>query len=272
MKRLLIGGGLLLGVAQGFALEERATYQPIIDAKPFGDVAEVVDERATEKAAEEQKQKEEIAQKFRMCGITDTPDGQRKIAFLDETSGSVASYILAVGESENGFTLISADYDREHATLTKAGLTFTLGLGKGLIDTPPQVEEETEATTPPPAPAKINVRQARALPQSKAKGGSFKARLLQRQAAKAEAEQAKQAELQAAMTQQLEAANRRKEIERIKQGLAPTTPITLTAEEDAELVAAGVFDAPATPAQGAEQSAPQDGIPAEIIQEHTGDE
>ena len=41
---------------------------------------------------------------------------------------------------------------------------------------------------------------------------------------------------------QTQAAARRLQIERIKQGLPPTQPITLTAEEDAELEAAGVFD------------------------------
>ncbi len=216
------------------ALETKDHYQPIIDAKPFGDISKYVNAKDAATAVEEQKKKEEIAQKFRMVGITDMPDGTRKIAFLDETKGAMESYILAIGETENGFTLVSADYDREHATLTKDGVTFTLGLGKGLIDRPPETEA-TEEETVAELPKKIEMRST---PPQK---GSFKARLLQRQAKKAEAEQAKKDAMQAAMTQQLEAANRRKEIERIKQGLAPTVPITLTPEEDAELEAAGVF-------------------------------
>ena len=134
---------LTLAPLAAFAQSEAPTrehYQPIVDAKPFGDVAKQVSAEEAAKAAEEQKQKEEIAQKFRMVGITDYPDGTRKIAFLDETQG-IASYLLGIGESENGFTLVEADYDAEWATLTKDGLTFTLGLGKGLIEKPDPEEE-----------------------------------------------------------------------------------------------------------------------------------
>ena len=114
---------LILAPLAVFAQSETPTrehYQPIVDAKPFGDVAKQVSAEEAAKAAEEQKQKEEIAQKFRMVGITDYPDGTRKIAFLDETQG-IASYLLGIGESENGFTLVEADYDAEWATLTKDG-------------------------------------------------------------------------------------------------------------------------------------------------------
>ncbi len=245
---------LVLAPALAFAqaqAPDRGRYQPIVDAKPFGDVAEQVSAADAAKAAEEQKQKEEIAQKFRMVGITDYPDGTRKIAFLDETQG-VASYLLGIGESENGFTLVEADYDAEWATLTKDGLTFTLGLGKGLIDKP------TPAAEPPtPAPAPAAAR--RVLPQASAKAapakaGSFSARLRRREAAKVQAE----AERREAIAKGIAAENakiiqaqsqaqaaRRIQIERIKRGLPPTEPITLTPAEDAELEAAGVFNAPA---------------------------
>lgn len=224
-------------------LAPKASYQPIIDAKPFGDIAA---EASTDTVtlAEQQKQKEAIAQKFRMCGITDMPDGTRKIAFLDETTGNVGSYLLAEGETQNGFTLVSADYDREYATLTKDGLTFTLGLGKGLIDKPP------EALAPQPEVELIDAKRAHVQPPAAPKEGkrlSFRQRLLQRQAKAAEAEQQKQQAIVASaadsVTEQAKAAlARRVQIERIKQGLAPTEPITLTPEEDAELEAAGAFN------------------------------
>ncbi len=230
---------------QATLLRSRENYQPIIDRKPFGEIGKMVDPTSTVTAAEEQKKKEEIAQKFRMCGVTDLPDGSRSIAFIDETTGTMESYLLAIGETKNGFTLISADYDREHATLKKDGVTFTLGLGQGLIDTPP---ETTADTADPPAPAvkKIEVRST-ALPAAEPEAprrGSAKARLLKRQADKAAAEQAKASAMQAEVARQLEAKKRREEIERIKKGLPPTQPITLTPEEDAELEAAGVFNQP----------------------------
>lgn len=229
--------------AQGLA--EREQYQPIIDAKPFGDMAKET-ETDTVALAEQQKQKEEIAQKFRMCGITDMPDGTRKIAFLDETTGAMASYLLGEGETQNGFTLITADYDREYATLSKDGLTFTLGLGKGLIDTPP--DTETLATAEAPAAPKVETAPAPKTAVAKqakpAKEGSFRSRLLKRRAAQQQAEENEKMALQlrvATMEAERVQANRRAQIERIKQGLAPTQPIQLTPEEDAELEAAGVF-------------------------------
>lgn len=238
---LSLFAALLAVGAHSAGLAPKEGYQPIIDAKPFGDMAAVA-ETDTAALAEQQKQKEEIAQKFRMCGITDMPDGTRKIAFLDETSGQAASYLLAVGETQNGFTLVSADYEREYATLTKEGLTFTLGLGKGLIDAPPP-----EAEAPPvkaEVPSAEGTMAPAAAPAGLRKGGNFRARLLLRQAAKAEAEASERKALHdrvaEAEAERIKAA-RRVQIERIKQGLAPTQPITLTREEDAELEAAGVF-------------------------------
>lgn len=242
MKTTVLICATCLAMVVGATLSPRDDYQPIIDAKPFGDMAALA-ETNTASLVEQQKQKEEIAQKFRMCGITDMPDGSRKIAFLDETSGSVASYLLAVGETENGFTLVSADYDREYATLSKDGLTFTLGLGKGLIDAPPA---ETEALQPI-AVQKIETSSAKVAPQTPVRGMSFKARLLKRQQEKEAAAKAAKANASAVEGDAVSKAKaalaeaRRKQIERIKQGLAPTEPITLTPEEDAELEAAGVF-------------------------------
>ena len=241
-------------------LAPKEAYQPIIDAKPFGEIArEATTDLVT--LAEEQKQKEAIAQKFRMCGITDMPDGTRKIAFLDETSGAVGSYLLAVGETQNGFTLISADYDREYATLTKDNLTFTLGLGKGLIDQPP------EDLAPQPEVQLIDVRKPSAAAPAPALAGnkrlSFRQRLLQRQAQKAEAEENKRQEMVKHVASEAgeevkSKLARRVQIERIKQGLAPTEPITLTPEEDAELEAAGAFTerAPAADEAPAEAAQP----------------
>lgn len=265
---------LTLAPVVAFALPEtppREHYQPIVDAKPFGDVAKQVSAEEAAKAAEEQKQKEEIAQKFRMVGITDYPDGTRKIAFLDETQG-VASYLLGIGESENGFTLIEADYDAEWATLTKDGLTFTLGLGKGLIEKP-DPEEEAEPLTPLSPAARRVLPQASAqsaTAKPAAKSGSFSARLRRREAAKVKAE----AERREALAKDLAAENakiiqaqsqaqteRRLQIERIKRGLPPTKPITLTPAEDAELEAAGVFNVPeATPAATPQEETPADAV------------
>ena len=265
---------LTLAPVVAFALPEtppREHYQPIVDAKPFGDVAKQVSAEEAAKAAEEQKQKEEIAQKFRMVGITDYPDGTRKIAFLDETQG-IASYLLGIGESENGFTLVEADYDAEWATLTKDGLTFTLGLGKGLIEKPDPEEEAAPLAPLAPAARRVLPQAAAQSAEAKpaAKTGSFSARLRRREAAKVKAE----AERREAIAKDIAAENakiiqaqsqaqaeRRLQIERIKRGLPPTKPITLTPAEDAELEAAGVFNVPeATPAATPQEETPADAV------------
>lgn len=232
MKHLFLFYSLIpLSLFAGLASKE--AYEPIIAAKPFGDMAAMAD--ASAGGAEQQKQREELAQKFRMCGITDLPDGSRKIAFLDETSGVPTSYLLAEGETQNGFTLLSADYTREIATLRKEGLLLTLGLGKGLIDPPPEEEEKAEAVAEAVAvPANANANHAT----------TFRSRLIQRRIAQANVKDSEKVQLQnrvaAAEAEKIKAL-RRVQIERIKQGLAPTVPITLSAEEDAELEAAGVF-------------------------------
>ncbi len=226
-------------------LEVRDHYQPIIDAKPFGDMAATAN-TDTVSLAEQQKEKEEIAQKFRMCGITDTPEGERKIAFVDETDGSPVTSLIGVGETRNGFTLLHADYDAARATLRKGELVFTLELGVGLVDTleaQPVEVPQAEARSNRPAPTKRS--EAPAVLEKT----SFRARLLKRQG-EAAAEESKEKQALQRRVAEAEAttiqAKRRIQIERIKQGLAPTEPITLTPEEDAELQASGVFnDAPA---------------------------
>lgn len=244
MKRCLLFALTLSFSCLHAGLEERPAYQPIIDAKPFGEIGEF--KKATpEQLLEEQKQKEEIAKKFRMCGITDTPEGLRKIAFIDETDGGFAHYMLAIGETQNGFTLVAADYEREYATITKEGLTFTLGLGKGLIDAPPEIEaSDTIEIDHVEVRSQRNTRNSLTAAQPPKKG-SYRERLLQREAAKKEKERQAQAAVEEALAEKaakLKAQERRLQIERIKRGLAPTVPITLTPEEDRELAEAGAFD------------------------------
>ncbi len=225
------------------ALGDKPVYQPIIDVKPFGEMG-TLNKASPQQLLEEQKQKEEIASKFRMCMITDLPDGSRKIAFVDETNKNVQFYSLAIGESNNGFTLVAADYDREYATLEKDGLVFTLGLGRGLIDQPPEIEEETLVESKTPSIEQVEIKPqrsakiARSIPPAK---GSFRDRLLQRTAEKEAATRKAEAAVKTAEAERAK-AERRVQIERIKQGLAPTKPIELTPEEDQELQAAGVFD------------------------------
>lgn len=257
----------------GASLAPFPRYQPIIDCKPFGEVSTpALDvETMTQSQEEEQQEKEAIAQKLNMCAVTIMPGGEVGIGFTDATVNPSSTYFLTQGKTVNGFTLISADYEDETATLQHNGLILTLKLGVGLVDTPVAVDSDSavqgEQVPSPPPPSKLRTIRIQSQKQAIAetfaiepisppdssqvapKGGA-KARLLARRAAeKAEADAInKQATKVLQDKMAMVAADkikreRRVEIERIKRGEEPTIPLILTLEEDMELERAGVFDA-----------------------------
>lgn len=278
---LLCAGSLQ---AQGMRALQQHTfdhYQVIIDRLPFGDVTETALSavQLSAQQAAEQKTKEEIAAKLHMCGLTVTPANELCAAFIDSTVNPAINYFLTEGESKNGFKLISANREKETATILREqdALLLTFKLGKGLIET----EEESVSTPPaevepaaqPSSSGRRNRRSATTfrpssaigrLPQPPAASESqtptpesltYKERLAAREAEKAEAKRVKEAAdesarekareiaLQDAIVRQAAAlAERREQIERIKRGEAPTAPIKLTEEEDAELVQEGIFE------------------------------
>ncbi len=236
-------------------------YQVIVDRLPFGDITEAPAAAVplSVQQAQEQKNREEIAARLFMCGITITPQNELCAAFVDSTVSPAISYLLTVGESKNGFQLLAADRMKETATVLREedGLELTFKLGKGLL----QPEGDELAAAPPPVAAPATaLRRALtpgspgAIPAPTDAEPSFKERLAAREAAKDEAERTKKAAEDAARSAAMQdelarkaaelvaAEKRREEIERIKRGEEPSAPIKLTAEEDAELVREGVFD------------------------------
>lgn len=66
--------------------------------------------------------------KLTLCAINRTPAGSLEIGFVDGTVTPPRSYCMDVGESQDGFTALSADFDREYAVIEKGGSAATLWL------------------------------------------------------------------------------------------------------------------------------------------------
>lgn len=114
-------------------------YQPILDRMPFGTLpanfnATPVDPATLKNEAQEKAEQQALAKKINMSAVNVTPDGQTALGFTDLSVTPPVNYYLLVGASAGGWTVVSADYDEETATIEKEGVTITLKLGKGLVD------------------------------------------------------------------------------------------------------------------------------------------
>lgn len=118
-------------------LAERAHYELIISAKPFGDMAAAVaGSGATMDFANQDPEKvKEESNKIQLCAMTETPDGDTAVGLIDNGANPPGYITLFDGESSNGLELLFSDLDDEIATFRRDGVTFTLGLGLGLVET-----------------------------------------------------------------------------------------------------------------------------------------
>jgi len=293
----------LLSAADAYKPKTFDHYQVIVDRLPFGPMASdfgVEDPQAAMQAdqaasqAQAEQLKQQYGQKLVMCAVTVTPGGGVAIGFVDSMENPPKNYILGVGESANGFTLISADYDQEIATLEEDGGTFSLKLGKGLVESPaarpvPAVQQPAKvlsaaavvaAYEPPPVPVASSpigrmVRPSRDsrgppipeippaqqaqmnqirddLAKLRAEGGDTKSYMERLRERKKAEKDAKDAAEQAAREEMARLAAQISEDERVKreremnlklieQGARPVSDITLTPEEERDLVEKGVL-------------------------------
>ncbi len=116
-------------------LREKAYYSLIISREPFGKNA-TLEELATETPPEQDPVKvQEESNKIQLCAMTITPDGRTAVGLIDNGIQPPAYLTLFDGDSSNGLELLISDLDEEFATFRRDGITFTLGLGLGLIET-----------------------------------------------------------------------------------------------------------------------------------------
>ncbi len=117
-------------------LREKSYYSLIISREPFGENVSVEDlqnQQAT--PAQDPVKVQEESNKIQLCAMTDTPDGRTAVGLIDNGIQPPAYIVLFDGDSSNGLELLLSDLDKEYATFRRDGVTFTLGLGLGLLDT-----------------------------------------------------------------------------------------------------------------------------------------
>ena len=119
-------------------------YQTIIDRKPFGPEPANFDPEAAPGSASyggagnngemtpEQRSAEEqqLASSVRVSILNVSPSGTIKVGFTDSSANPVENYYLAVGSSQNGWTVKSADPATESVTLEKGGVEVSVKLGE----------------------------------------------------------------------------------------------------------------------------------------------
>ena len=97
-----------------------------------------------------------------MSAINVTPDKKTAVGFTDLSVKPPKNYFLIVGDSADGWTVKSADYDEEIAVIEKDGVAITLKLGQGLVEQPAATAAAAPAPAPPPAASAALPRPAAA--------------------------------------------------------------------------------------------------------------
>jgi hypothetical protein len=192
-------------------------YQIILDRKPFGDLPlpMTVDPNAQPQVS--------FAQGLRLSMITeDTETGEQRVGFVDTRSNK--SYVLGVGESEEGYELVSADWDNEEAILRNGSEMALIKLTSG----------EVQSINPADQSKRIQDMQQN---QSTRPSYAERRRLRQEQMQK-EAEVLKAAPKYSG--DELAKHLYDYQMEVIRQGLPPL-PIPLTPAQDEQLVKEGVL-------------------------------
>lgn len=127
----LIGGlAVLFAPSPAAATVERPDikrYEVILSRRPFG-AAPVESSEGPEVVPPAPPP--EFAANLKMCAITEK-DGAIRVGFVDGGGKPARTYFLFVGESENGYEVMRADYEAETAVVRKDGHEVDLKMGGG---------------------------------------------------------------------------------------------------------------------------------------------
>lgn len=186
-------------------------YQVILDRKPFG-TAPPPESNVPAITAENS-----FAKTLRMSALLELDDGTMKIGLIDLQSNK--SFYLAVGDTEEGIELVSADYDQEEAVVRKGAEMAVIKLQSGDIQALTPAEQQARLSAPP----------------------SRRPSYAERRAARQQMRAATPPPAQPKYTgEELERHLQEYQMEVIRQGLPPL-PIPLTPEMDNQLVNEGVL-------------------------------
>jgi len=242
MMNAAVAAILTIGMT-GAALAPFDRYQIILDRKPFGELAPA----SAPAAASPAPGQPPLASVLRLAMLTyDEASGAVEAGIVDTKANR--SYFLSVGQSEDGLTIVNADFERDQVLVRKDGQEAWLMLGAG----PKPRDAGSGVSRLPPAPTNV----AR--------------RVMIRTDASGEASVTEVPAGQSLVTnppprpwttrEEMREFYRKKNLELIRAGgrLGPPLPIRLTPEEDAMLVAEGVLP---PLEEVSEQPAPQNPIP-----------
>ncbi len=136
---------LVLGTALSAAAsaEGLMPYMTIVDRMPFGrppaEQGQV--EAGTEASAAEgsgaqdvldpeaEKIAEHIRETVRLCAVNVPPGGEPVVGFTDTAQNPPKHYLLAQGQSKDGWTVLLVDAPERHAVLSRDGISVSLYLG-----------------------------------------------------------------------------------------------------------------------------------------------
>jgi len=242
VRRVVIGVAVLLLVVpltHARIVNTFARYKIILDREPFGEAVD--DEQASSAPTTPIIQTGPcFIDSLKMCAVTRSGP-ELRVGFIDVRAKPLKTYYLYEGETEDGITVVSADYDEESAILRKDGLERKLLMqslnsnrdGSG----PPSLSAASRSGGPPgvgagerPPGSSGGVRL------SAARIRRMELREARRLASLAKKEEDQSEEARAAREQALRNYN----LDVIRSG-APGLPIPLTEEEDALLVSEGVL-------------------------------
>lgn len=224
----LAGGGLW--PAGSLADEGFSRYEVILLRKPFGD-APVVEEAPPPVAVQTEAS---FSKTLRVCSITQHEANGIKVGIVDAETQK--SYVLRIGETDGGITLVSADIAEEQAVLQKGSEVAMIRLGANKGGT-----TKAGPRTIPKPPTSTTYEQRRQARRDALAKAAVKKSTKEFPKPKYTGEELKK---------HLQDYN----MEVIRNGL-PALPIELTAAQDAQLVTEGVLQAP-----------PGSPIPVQLIQ------
>jgi len=209
-------------------------YKIILERKPFGDFD------AFALAPEPDKTPVKLpnfAKHYSMCAITDSY-GEIMVGFIDKAKkGDVKYYYLRVGESQDGITLVEADYANESAKLSKDGQEFWIDM------TGPKLSNTSSSSSAQPLIARNS--------SSRQANESYSSRLKKQRKTRIKVESRikypKENMTKEEITEHLRTLNM--ELIRAQGSKGPPLPIQLTPEDDAQLVSEGVLPSDEAPAE-----------------------
>ena len=120
-----------------------APYQTIVDRNPFGRPPENaacvasadargagwVDASETTANPEHEKEIERLRASVYVCAVNAPPGAEPVVGFTDTTRNPPRNYLLAQGQTKDGWRVVSIDAASRHAVLSHEGVSVSLYLG-----------------------------------------------------------------------------------------------------------------------------------------------